>query len=46
MVADINQDGVIEYEEFVPMMVEVLAPKQLNLANYTEAQLRSRMLSE
>lgn len=40
VVADINQDGVIEYEEFVPMMVEVLAPKQLNLANYTEAQLR------
>ena len=36
--ADTNGDGVIDYEEFVPMMLS-MKPKGLQLANYSESQL-------
>jgi len=39
--ADANKDGVIDYKEFVPMMLSLLRPKKLLAAVYTEPQLRA-----
>ena len=37
--ADTNQDGVLSYEEFVPVMVAALQTQHLNPDKYTPEQL-------
>lgn len=39
VLADVNRDGVIDYSEFVPLMMAVLAPPDLLMAKYSQAQL-------